>query len=321
MPERRVSVRVGNRTLSVSNLDKVLWPRDGYTKGDLIGYYERVSGAVIPYLKGRPLTLERFPNGIDASSFFEKNIPKGMPEWVHRATLASPDGDRSKITYVVCDDMPSLVYLANLAAIVLHIWTSHVGSLDQPDFVLFDLDPGERCTTKTLTTVALALREMLTDLGVSPLVKTTGGHGLHVVVPLTAGHSYEQAKIFAELIARRLAAECGELVTLERMIRKRKPTAVYIDYVQVGHGKTLVTPFSVRARDKAPVSWPLAWSEVRALGRSRSTDPAEAVTKFNMRTVPSALEKEGDRWSGRSWKRAKLQTVLGRARSLWRGSS
>jgi bifunctional non-homologous end joining protein LigD len=321
MPEKRVSVSVGGRTLSLSNLEKVLWPRDGYTKGDLIRYYERVSGAIVPYLKGRPLTLERFPNGIDASSFFEKNIPKGMPEWVHRTTLVSPDGRHPKITYVVCDDTPSLIYLANLAAIVLHIWTSHLGSLDEPDFVLFDLDPSERCTTKTLATVALTLREVLTALGLSPLVKTTGGHGLHVVVPLAAGHSYEQAKIFAEMIARHVAAECGEMVTLERMIRKRRPTAVYIDYVQVGHGKTLVSPFSVRARDAAPVSWPLDWSEVQALARSRTADPSEAVTKFNIRTVPNALEKEGDRWSGRSWRRATLQTAVGRARKLWGSNS
>ncbi len=317
MAEKRLQVRVGTRSLSVSNLEKILWPRDGYTKGDLIRYYERVADAIIPYLKGRPLTLERFPNGIDASSFFEKNIPKGLPDWVHRATLTSPEGHRSRITYVVCDDTPSLVYLANLAAVVLHIWTSHLGSLDEPDFVLFDLDPNERCTTKTLVTVALTLRDALADVGLSPLAKTTGGHGLHVVVPLAAGHSYEQAKIFAEVVARHVAVECGQMVTLERMIRKRPPTSVYMDYVQVGHGKTLVAPFSVRARDKAPVSWPLDWSEVQALGHSRATDPAEAVTKYNIRSVPVALEREGDRWSGSSWKRARLQTVVGRARKLW----
>jgi bifunctional non-homologous end joining protein LigD len=318
---KRVDVQVGNRRLSLSNIDKVLWPRDGYTKGDLIRYYEQVSEAIVPHLAGRPLTLERFPNGIDASSFFEKNIPKGMPDWVHRATLGSPEGHRSKITYVVCDDTPSLIYLANLAAIILHIWTSRVGSLDEPDFVLFDLDPSDRCTTKTLVAVALSLRDLLVDLGLKPLVKTTGGHGLHVVVPLAAGHSYEQAKIFAELVARHLAAQCGEMVTLERTIKKRRPTAVYIDYVQVGHGKTLVAPFSVRARDKAPVSWPLEWSEVQALGRSRATDPADAVTKYNMSTVPAMLQKEGDRWSGRSWKREKLRSVVGRARKLWGSNS
>ncbi|HEY9085532.1 MAG TPA: non-homologous end-joining DNA ligase [Candidatus Tyrphobacter sp.] len=318
MASQRVDVRIGNRTLSLSNLDKVLWPRDGYTKRDLIAYYEGVSATMIPYLENRPLTLERFPNGIDASSFFEKNVPKGMPEWVHRVTLASPGGTRSKITYVLCNDAPSLIYLANLAAIVLHVWTSRVGSIAQPDFVLFDLDPGEHCTLKTLATVTLAIRDALASVGLSPLVKTSGGLGLHVVVPLAGGHSYEQAKIFAEIVARHVAAQCGGLVTLERMIAKRRPAAVYIDYVQVGHGKTLVAPFSVRARDAAPVSWPLDWSEVEAFKRSRTPVPADAFAKYTIRTVPKALHQQGDRWSGRSWKRAKLETTIGRARKLWR---
>lgn len=317
MAEQRVVARVGNRTLSLSNLDKVLWPSDGYTKGDLIRYYESVSGAIVPHLKDRPLTLERFPNGVDASSFFEKNVPKGLPEWVERVTIENPESHRSTITYPLCNDTPSLIYLANLAAIVLHVWTSRVGSLDDPDFVLFDLDPGERCTTKTLVSVAFVVRDVLKSLGVEPLVKTTGGYGLHVVVPLSAGHSYDQAKIFAEIIARRVAAESGDLVTLERMIRKRRPNAVYLDYVQVGQGKTLVAPFSVRARAGAPVSWPLEWDEVQALGRSRARFPADAVSKFNIRSVPRALKKEGDRWSGSSWKRASLQSVAGRARKLW----
>ena len=168
----RVSVSVGARSLSLSNLDKVLWPRDGYTKGDLIAYYRAVARWAVPHLRGRPLTLERFPNGIDGESFFEKQIPKGTPDWVERVTIAKPDGRRAQVTYVVCDDEPTLVYLANLATILLHTWTSRVDSLDEPDFVIFDLDPGERCTLKTLTKVALALREALTAIGLSPLVKT-----------------------------------------------------------------------------------------------------------------------------------------------------
>ncbi len=318
MAEKRTDVRVENRTLSLSNLDKVLWPQDGYTKGDLIGYYSAVASAMLPYLENRPLTLERFPNGIGASSFFEKNAPQGMPAWVRRETLASPGGRRAKITYVLCNDAPTLIYLANLAAVVLHIWTSHVGSLDEPDFVLFDLDPDEACTLKTLATVALTLREALVSVGLAPLVKTSGGMGLHVVVPLERGHTYDQAKVFAELAARHVAGACGELVTLERRIAKRREGAVYIDYVQVGHGKTLVAPFSARARDGAPASWPLDWSEVEAFARSRTTVPADAFGKYTIRTVPKALKREGDRWSGRSWKRARLAASIERVRKRWR---
>jgi bifunctional non-homologous end joining protein LigD len=317
MAEKRVSAKIGARTLSLSNLDKVLWPADGYTKGDLIGYYESVAATMVPYLKARPLTLERYPNGIASHSFFEKEMPKGMPDWVDRITLPS-DGPRSTITYVVCNDAPSLVYLANLAAIILHIWTSRVKTLDEPDFVLFDLDPGEKCTLRALTTVALAIRDLLGEIGLRPLVKTTGGYGVHVVLPLAPGYSYDTAKAFAELIARHVAGQLGELVTLARMLAKRPQNAVYIDYVQVGRGKTIVAPYSARARDAAPVSMPLDWSEIESFARKRGTTTGyEAFEAFNIRTAPKRLEREGDRWGNGAWKGQRLEPAIAKARRLW----
>ncbi|MGC1380907.1 MAG: non-homologous end-joining DNA ligase [Candidatus Baltobacteraceae bacterium] len=313
-----MSARVGSRTLSLSNLDKILWPRDRFSKGDLIGYYQGVAPYMVPHLKNRPLTLERYPNGIDAAAFFEKQIPKGTPDWVDRVTVPTPGGTRSQITFVVCDDMPSLVYLANLAAIILHIWTSRVPDLDEPDFIIFDLDPGERCTLRTLTTVALAIRKILEEIGLKPLVKTTGGYGLHLVLPLAAGYTYETAKVFAELVARHAAAQLGDLVTLQRMIAKRSPAAVYLDYVQVGQGKTIVAPYSVRARDKAPVSTPLHWSEVEAFGRRRGEiEPADEFAKYTIRTTPKRLESDGDLWNAKHWKRQRLEAAIGKARRLW----
>ncbi|MBV8149475.1 MAG: hypothetical protein JO092_10320, partial [Candidatus Eremiobacteraeota bacterium] len=215
MSEERVSVKVGQRTLSLSNLDKVLWPRDGLTKGDLIDYYRSVSHLILPHLADRPLTLQRYPNGIDAESFFEKRLPKGVPDWVDRVTTTEAEGAR-KITYIVCNDDSTLIYVANLASIVLHVWTSRVESLDEPDFVFFDLDPGEQCSLKTLATVAVAVREALNGIGMECLVKTSGGMGLHVFVPLTGGYSYESVKLFAELAARHVATKNSELVTLDR---------------------------------------------------------------------------------------------------------
>ncbi|MBV8435207.1 MAG: DNA ligase, partial [Candidatus Eremiobacteraeota bacterium] len=194
----RTPLRVGNRTLSLSNQDKVLWPRDGYTKGDLVEYYRSVASVILPHLQDRPLTLQRYPNGIDAESFFEKRLPKGVPDWVDRVTTTSAEGGR-KITYVVCNDEPTLVYVANLASIVLHVWTSRVQTLDEPDFVFFDLDPGEKCTLKNLATVTLAMRDAIKAIGMDGLVKTSGGMGLHFFVPLVAGYSYESVKLFAEL--------------------------------------------------------------------------------------------------------------------------
>jgi bifunctional non-homologous end joining protein LigD len=318
MAEARVGVKVGSRTLSLSNLDKVLWPRDGYTKGDLIRYYEAVAPWMVPHLRGRPLTLERYPNGIDAPSFFEKQMPKGMPDWVGRVTIAKAEARREKIDYVVCNDAPSLVYLANLAAMILHIWTSRVETLDEPDFVLFDLDPGEQCTLKTLATVALGVRDLLAGIGLPSLVKTTGGYGVHVVVPLAAGYGYDTVKLFAEIVAHRAVEELGERVTLARTIAKRSQAAVYFDYVQVGRGKTIVAPYSVRARDRAPVSMPLHWDEMEAFGRKRTTTSAyEEFAAFNIRTAIRRLEKEGDLWSGRAWKKSKLEPALAKAQKAW----
>src|ERR1700733_12687438 len=221
MPEQRVAKRIGARTLSLSNLDKLLWPHDGYTKGDLVEYYESVAPYAIAHLAGRPLTLQRYPNGIEGQTFFEKQMPRGMPDWIERVTLPTPGGSRSHVTFAICNDAASLVYFANLAAIVLHVWTSRLPAIEEPDFVIFDLDPGETCTLKSLATVALGVRGLLEAIGLTPLVKTTGGYGLHVVVPLASGYSYDTAKIFAEIVARRAVEELGELATLQRTIAKR----------------------------------------------------------------------------------------------------
>jgi bifunctional non-homologous end joining protein LigD len=312
-----VTETVGTHRLSLSNLDKVLWPRDGYTKGDLIDYYRSVAGVIIPYLKERPLTLQRYPDGIDGFSFFEKRLPKGVPDWIARVTTSAAEGGK-KVTYVVCNDEATLVYVANLASILLHAWTSRVNSLDEPDFVFFDVDPGEKCTLKTLATVTLGIRDALAAIGLQALVKTSGGMGLHVFVPLAAGYSYESAKLFAELLARRVASELGDLVTLERSVAKRNPAAVYLDFVQVGRGKTYVVPYSVRARDGAPVSTPLEWPEVEAFARKRGTAaPSEEFAKFTIRTTAKRLKSRGDLWSGTAWKKQRLETAIARAQSRW----
>lgn len=318
MAEQRLSVRVGSRTLSLSNLDKALWPRDGYTKGDLIEYYQSVAPFALAHLKDRPLTLQRYPNGIDGQAFFEKQVPRGAPDWLERVTLPTPGGARSHVTFPVCNDTPSLVYLANLATIVLHVWTSRLPEVDEPDFVIFDLDPGEKCTLNTLATVALTVRDLLAQIALKALVKTTGGYGVHVVVPLKSGYSYDTAKVFAEIVARRAAGELGDRATLQRAIAKRPTDAVYIDYVQVGHGKTIVAPYSVRARDGAPVSTPLHWAEIEALSRRRGTAaPADEFAKFTLGTTLKRLYREGDLWGRKYWKKQGLETAIDRARRLW----
>ena len=318
MAQLRIERRVGSRMLSLSNLDKVLWPRDGFTKGDLIDYYESVAEDALPYLEKRPLTLQRYPDGIDKETFFEKHLPRGTPEWIDRVTVPTPGGRRADTTFIVCNDAPTLVWLANMASIVLHIWTSRMPALDEPDFVIFDLDPGEQCTLKTLAIVALRFRELLQSIGLKPLVKTTGGFGLHAIVPLAAGYSYDTAKIFAEIVARRAAEELGDLTTLQRTIAKRPPDAVYLDWVQVGQGKTIVAPYTLRARDGAPVSTPLDWTEIEAFSRRRTSGvPADEFAKFNIATTPKRLAREGDLWGPKYWKKQRLEPALAKAKRLW----
>jgi bifunctional non-homologous end joining protein LigD len=317
MATERTPLKVGTRTLSVSNLDKVLFPRDGYTKGDLIAYYRAVAPWLLPHLRDIPLTLQRYPDGIDAQSFFEKHLPKGIPDWVPRVALTSPEGNRAKTTYMICNDEPTLVYVANLAGIVLHVWTSRAETIENPDYVFFDLDPGEQCTLKTMAAVALGVRDTLTSVGLTSLVKTSGGMGLHVVVPLVNDYSYEAAKMFAEIVAHRLVSEDSERITLQRSVAKRDQTAVYFDFQQVGRGKTIVCAYSVRARDGAPVSTPLDWSEVEAFARKRSGAPWDEFAKFNVKTTPKRLERDGDLWSGKAWKKQKLESAISKAQKLW----
>lgn len=316
MAAARELVEVGGRELSLSNRDKVLWPDDGYTKGDLVDYYRAVARWIVPHLQGRPLTMERYPDGIAAQPFWEKNAPRGLPAWVETVAVPSDDGRRRTIDFIVCNDEATLVYVANLASIVLHVWTSRVGSLDRPDFVLFDLDP-HFCTLGTLGRVALHVGETVRKLGLEPLVKTTGGKGLHVVIPLVQRYAYDAAKAFAELIARRVHDELPELTTLQRTIAKRPKGTVYLDWVQVGEGKTMAAPFSVRPRPKAPVSWPLAWDEVEAMARKRAPDTAKEMARWTIENVPRLLKQGGDPWAGRGWKEQRLEPALKKARTLW----
>jgi bifunctional non-homologous end joining protein LigD len=316
VPAARTLVKIGGRELSLSNLDKVLWPDEGYTKGDLIDYYESVAQWILPHVKGRPLTMERYPDGIDAQPFWEKNSPRGMPAWVQTIAVPSDDGRRKTIDFILCNDEATLVYVANLASIVLHVWQSRVGSLDNPDYILFDLDP-QQSTIATLAKVAIRFRDMVRELGLEPLVKTTGGKGLHLLIPLAPHYSYETAKTFGELIARRVHEDVPDLTTLERAIAKRPRGTVMLDWVQVGEGKTMAAPFSVRPRPKAPVSWPLAWDEVEGMVRKRAPDTTQEMARWTIKNVPKLLAKDGDPWAGRGWKQQRLEPAIKKARSLW----
>jgi bifunctional non-homologous end joining protein LigD len=291
-------VRVGSRSVTLSNPDKVLWPAEGYTKGDLVSYYRAVSEWLVPYLRDRPLSLERYPNGIRKPGFFEKNAPAGLPAWVKSVSLKA-GGKRAQVRYILCNDEATLAYVANLASIALHVWMSRTGSLDRPDFVLFDLDRGDGCTLGTLATVALEVAAALRRKGLRAVPKTTGGSGLHIFVWTRGRLNYEQGRALTREIALAVQQQLPKLVTLERMIAKRGRGKVYMDWAQVGKGKTVVMPFTVRARDKAPVSMPLTWKEVESMKRSKEVDTASYFARWNIKNVPSLLQRHGDPWKSR----------------------
>ena len=311
-------VTVGGRTLKLTNQEKVLFPADGYTKGDLVAYYHAVAPVILPYLRDNPLTMERFPDGIAVPrGIWEKQLPRYTPEWASRVTIRPSTGAPRDVTYLVVDDDATLVWVANLAAITLHIWYSHVPTIDVPDVILFDLDPGERCPLARLAKVALAFRDELGAIGITALVKTTGGMGLHVIVPLEPHYDYEVAKGIAELVARRIHAVLPKDTTLERTIARRPDDVVYLDWVQVGKGKTYVAPFTVRARDGAPVSMPLEWREVEAMRRKRAPETTAEMRRWTIANVPKLVAKAGDPWRREGWRPQALESAIARARPLW----
>ncbi|HLV01582.1 MAG TPA: DNA ligase D, partial [Acidobacteriota bacterium] len=266
---------------SISNPDKVFWPDDGITKGDLIEYYRSISDWILPYLRGRPVVLDRYPDGIYGKSFFQKNVPDYIPAWMRTAQIWE-EGETRGSNLFLCDDLDSLLYLVNLGTIPLHIWSSRVESIQHPDWCVIDLDPKD-APFRNVVRIARSLRELCLELEIEVFLKSTGGSGLHLLIPLSAAYTHEQAKLLAELLARIVSAELPEIATLERAVERRE-SKVYIDCYQNGQGKLIVAPFSVRPYPRAPVSTPLGWEEL--------TETMD-VKAFNLRSVPERMQALG----------------------------
>jgi bifunctional non-homologous end joining protein LigD len=270
------------RRVAITNPGKLFWPREGYTKADLVAYYEAVAPRLLPYLRDRPVVLTRYPDGIDGKSFFQKDAPASVPSWVRTTRLEAPDGGRPIDAFVV-DDADTLRYLANLGTIPLHVWSARLGSLDRPDWLVLDLDP-KGAPFADVVAVARALRRVLAGAGVPSYPKTSGGDGLHLLVPLGARYGHEEARAFARVVATLAAQAEPARATLARPLAARGGR-VYLDVGQNGAGRTLVAPFAVRARPGAPVSCPLRWAEV-----TPRLDPA----RFTIRTVPPRAARTSD---------------------------
>jgi bifunctional non-homologous end joining protein LigD len=281
-----IALDIDGHRLKFSNLNKVFYPADGYTKRDVINFYAAIADLLVPHLQGRPLSLKRYPNGIDQDYFFQKDA-SGFPDWLHREELADEEDAESK-TRVICDDKASLLYLANLGCIDQNPYMSRLGTLEHPDFILIDLDP-YHCGYDRIVEAAQLVREKLRLIGLTGYPKTTGGNGMHVYVPVEPIYSSAQTRQFAEILARWVAAERPELFTTPRMVSAREKGKVYFDYLQNASGKTISAPYVLRAYPGAPVATPLKWDEVVS-----GLKPAQ----FHIANVLRRFERVGDLFAG-----------------------
>jgi len=295
MAQQRIRVVVDERELQLSNLDKVLYPQAGFSKAEVIDYYTRIAPAILPHLTNRPLTMKRYPNGVDGSFFFEKNAPSHTPDWVRTARLPVPGStmQRDEIDYVVCEERAALVWLANLAALELHIpqWTirkrkSAKGPAHGADLLVFDLDPGAPASIVDCTEVACLLRDLIAADGLTGYPKTSGRKGMQVYAPIAEsdeGRTSEYAKDLAE----RLERSHPKLV-VSRMAKALRPGKVLVDWSQNNAAKTTVAPYSLRAAEQPTVSTPVTWAEVEA-GRPLRFTAGDVLARF---------EADGDLFAG-----------------------
>ena len=299
---------VGGITVELSHPGKDLFPDAGITKGDLIAYYRDVADRMLPYLRDRPLAMARYPDGIDGQRIFQKNVPDYFPGWIRRAEVKKQDG---VLHQVICDKPATLVYLANQACIELHIFLSRTGMLDQPDQVVFDLDPPDAGRFGLARRAALLLRDLLEDeLGVTSYVKTTGGKGLHVHLALNRGSGFDEARGFARDAANLLASRNPDWMTTEQRVQHRGGR-LYLDIMRNAYAQTVAAPYTVRARPGAHVATPVRWQEVE--------DDGFTPARFTLRTVPDIIAGRDDPWTGMTRHRystAALRSRLGRLRDV-----
>jgi len=278
--------------VNFSNLDKVIFPKLKITKAQVIEYYIKVAPRLLEVVADRAIVLTRYPDGVDAQGFYAKDMPKGTPSWVRTKTFYSDSAERN-VNYIIVNDLDTLIWLANLAAIEIHMPLSRVDAREKPDFVLFDIDPEPPAGFDDAIAVALLLKEKLDQLGLQPYIKTSGKKGFHIVIPIVREYTYGRTREFAHVIGQFLARE-SEIVVSE-FSETKTPNKVFMDYTQNSHGKTMVVPYGLRATPDATASTPLDWKEV-----NKGLKP-ESLSLF------SVVKREKDPWKGILENRQKLE--------------
>jgi bifunctional non-homologous end joining protein LigD len=278
-----VEYRFGDITVACTNVDRVMFPDSGITKRELLAYYHDIAGVMVPELRGRPLTVERFTKGIDKGGFFQKHAQKHFPPWIDRVTA----GTKTVVDYPICDTPAGLVYFANQGSIAFHVWTSRKEQLTRPDLVVFDLDPPDG-KFELVRRCARILGDLLAEIGLPAFVKTTGSKGLHVVTPIDGKASFDDAIALCNGVAGVVTRRHPELFTTE-FYKKDRKGRLYFDIMRNAPGATFIAAYSVRGRPGAPVSAPIEWSEL--------DDPALRPDGFRLRELRTRLEAKGDPWA------------------------
>ncbi|MBC5774769.1 DNA ligase D [Pontibacter sp. KCTC 32443] len=283
--KNRVTQTIDGQEVAFSSLDKLYWPEENITKGDLINYYQSIADVIVPYLKDRPQSLFRNPEGITKPGFFQKDITH-TPDWVRTIKLRA-ESTGEDVEYLVCDNQATLAYMNNLGCIQLNPWNSRIASLEKPDYMVIDLDPGEN-TYDDVVEVALATKEVLDKAGATTFCKTSGATGMHIFMPLGAKYTFDQARDFAHLVAQLVHEKLPKLTSLERSPKERRKQ-VYLDFLQNSIGQTIASAYTVRPKPGATVSTPLSWDEVK---------PGLTPEAFTIHNVPDRIKQEGDLFKG-----------------------
>jgi len=286
--------------LELTNTDKLYWPKEKITKGELLMYYDAVAPYILPYLKNRPLSLLRHPNGITKPGFYHKDAGDIAPEWMKIANVKSESSNKV-VHYLVCNNHKSLLFIANLGCIEMNPWSSTITKPDNPDYIVMDIDPSEKNSFDQVIDVALIIKDILDKGGMKGYCKTSGSSGIHVYIPVNKKYSYEEGRDFAKIIATLVNEQLPEFTTLERSLSKRSKKEIYIDYLQNSRGQTLASVYSARPKPGATVSCPLDWREVK-----HGLHPSQ----FTIKNMISRIKKKGDLFKGVLEKGINIHTAL-----------
>jgi bifunctional non-homologous end joining protein LigD len=304
---KEAAIEVNGHVLKLTNLHKIYYPDEGYTKGDVLGYYSDVAGLILPHLKDRPLSLKRYPNGIRGEYFFQKRAGEHFAPWLRTESIHS-EHNQAPISYVFAQDRASLLYLVNLGCIDHNPWMSRSPHLDRPDFMLIDLDPQE-CVFDKIVEAALVVKGILDRIGLTGYPKTTGGDGMHIYVPVEPVYSFEETRNFVDLISRLAARRQPKLFTAPRTVSKREKDRVYFDYLQNASSKTIAAPYVLRAYPGAPVATPLEWKEV-----ARGLHPLQ----FHLKNARQRFAERADLFAGVLQRPQRLEAALARLEEIWK---